>query len=1046
MISAFVLGLSWIVQEPVAELFGKDVGVKLVRVNGEILEEYYAKDEAGKLRLIVVSPTHEAAGPKADRTQITALSTGASSLFSSAPTFRFDSYQKLTQGGSHELILMKHTADGDVSKHIRVPEKGNVFDIQVNARFHKPKPMIHFLLCSYAFAPDGKPSKPDTTFAPGLRPNPGNVIGDHFFRAPVVMAQKGRLAASLLPDLDVLAENRPIPTIIDLDADSGVNDAALLSYGFCDHKLTGHVNFSTNPGMIRQVPSELTMAMQLILDANATPRGAYESANTYLWERYGSRHFDKVLPQVMPFRNYAGACYPAVMEEHYGDNKLGWFTRNIAKGGPLQHGEESEAEREEESHRAPNPDVVGGIPSGWGFTNGWVSWQCWFNQLRSAWGLKWWGEQANDKHLEERAEKMLNLALAAPMDQGAVPTTYLSRENTWRGSLIMPTTECYYDLPSIAWKGIWMLKWLEFEDCPRKDEILKQCLAMAGLMVKKQNADGSYPSWLDKSLKAIPVLDHSAQSALPAWFLLELAKRAPSKEQAEFKDSALKACDFLMANVVDQQRYYDFETFFSCSPKECLANGVVDNPEMHDTHTLQPPQNTLCMQWTAEALRAAKHATGKELYMEGAMKALNMMMLYQNVWPIAYRHVANTFGGFGVQNSDGEYNDARQAQFGCTLMDFGAELGRKDLFERGIAATRAAMTLINHPLHVGNDVYPDPNYPYGLQPENNGHGGTDQQNGRTGFDWGEGSGLASMAYALDKFGGVYVDDKNGWAVGIDGVTTDGKGEQVTAVMASNKMPWTGDYSVEVRYASGKESRTVHPAPALKIRRIDPEFTDGKLLVVAIPSWTSNGGGAHDFKGELKTSRGKRYPVSIVDKGFGAAIPVSEMQGATVRLEGTFNGKPIQCEEFSVLVDPIIEFDSWTLPAGWKYIGSFPQIPTHSTRLEFNNGGKGFIGTCEDGKGGYDDEFTGTVTSPLFMATNSKMRLMVGGGNGKDTYVELLSASGESLMQARGKNSERMEEVLWDLTPYVGQMLRMRIVDQATGGWGHINVGTITVGK
>ena len=31
------------------------------------------------------------------------------------------------------------------------------------------------------------------------------MIGDHFFRAPVVTAQRGTVAASLMPDLDVLA-------------------------------------------------------------------------------------------------------------------------------------------------------------------------------------------------------------------------------------------------------------------------------------------------------------------------------------------------------------------------------------------------------------------------------------------------------------------------------------------------------------------------------------------------------------------------------------------------------------------------------------------------------------------------------------------------------------------------------------------------------------------------------------------------------------------------------------------------------------------------
>ena len=234
-----------------------------------------------------------------------------------------------------------------------------------------------------------------------------------------------------------------------------------------------------------------------------------------------------------------------------------------------------------------------------------------------------------------------------------------------------------------------MLRWLQFDDCPRKDEIIKQCRAMADLMVSKQNSDGSTPTWLDKGLTVVPVLDHSAQSALPAWFLAEAQTALGAGNGQTYQRAATKAADFLAANVVDQQRYYDFEIFFSCSPKQCRQmNGVLDDPAMHDPHSLEPPQNTLCMQWTAEALMAVDRlpqyppATTIDhiRWREQALKALDIMAMYQNVWPISYRAAADDFGGFGVQNSDGEYNDARQAQFGCTLADFGVQLNRQDLF------------------------------------------------------------------------------------------------------------------------------------------------------------------------------------------------------------------------------------------------------------------------------------------------------------------------------------------------------------------------------
>lgn len=61
------------------------------------------------------------------------------------------------------------------------------------------------------------------------------------------------------------------------------------------------------------------------------------------------------------------------------------------------------------------------------------------------------------------------------------------------------------------------------------------------------------------------------------------------------------------------------------------------------------------------------------------------------MWPISYRVTAHLREA-SARRTDGEYDDARQAQFGATLRDFWAELKRQDYFERGVAATRAALT------------------------------------------------------------------------------------------------------------------------------------------------------------------------------------------------------------------------------------------------------------------------------------------------------------------------------------------------------------------
>jgi len=873
----------------VAQVDNGAVRVRIVRQGAELVEELSAKDRQGVYRQILVSATHPDAKPNGNGAGSSALRGSSVGLFDAPPSFRFTQ----AKANGRTLTLTSKLGEWSVTKTIEVPAGGVDIVETVDAKTTSAYPQIRYLLNSYAFAP----GKPDETWTPGLRPNDGDVIGDHWFRAPAAVLRKGSLAATVMPDLDVLSENRPIPTILDLDVANGVTKAPLVSYGFCDHRLSAHVRYTSDDSMTRPVPWQLKLRSQIRLDADATPGSPVSDAATYMWNRYGHRYFGKVLPQVMSFADYAELCYPAAFNEKMTG---GWFERNI------------------DGH------ICGGLPSGWGLDKGWVSWQCWFNQVRSAWGLRWWGKKLNHPDWVAKSEKMLNLALAAPVKQGACPTTYMSRTNEWKGALISPTADCYYDIPSIAWKSIWLLRWYSLPDCPRKTDIAKQLSDTYALMRRIQRADGSFPSWLTKNLKVASPLDRSAQSALPVWFIEEYAD-SPLGRDAKADDAIHRGVAFLEGAPVSNRLYYDFETFFSCSPKTCLQqNELIDDARMWDPHTMQPPQNTLSMQWCAEALfRASSLRWGRaERFAPGtapskAMMALDTMNMYQNVWPISYRPVAYTYGGFGVQNSDGEYDDARQAQFGSTLCDFGAKLGRQDLFERGVAAIRASLTLVNVP----NDpyqVYPNPNYPVGLEPENCGHGGANEQDGRSGFDWAEGSGLASAAEVMDKYGSTY-QGKN-WTVKIDAT----------------------------------------PAPY---------------------------------------------------------VPPTP------------------------LTDPAFEFTQPKL-AGWQVDGNFLNWPTRSNRYDFNANGKPFIGTCEDGRGWFDDTYTGTLVSPTFVTTKSSIHLLVGGGSGDTVGVELIDEKGQRLAVARGNDDERMHEVTWSTAALKGKKLRIRIFDNAKGPWGHINVGNI----
>ncbi|MEU3608743.1 GH32 C-terminal domain-containing protein [Streptomyces sp. NPDC035033] len=99
-------------------------------------------------------------------------------------------------------------------------------------------------------------------------------------------------------------------------------------------------------------------------------------------------------------------------------------------------------------------------------------------------------------------------------------------------------------------------------------------------------------------------------------------------------------------------------------------------------------------------------------------------------------------------------------------------------------------------------------------------------------------------------------------------------------------------------------------------------------------------------------------------------------------------------------------------------------------------GTGLVNTFLGG-----DASTGTLTSPEFTLSAKHLNLLVGGGDhpsGSDapTAVRLV-VDGETVRSATGTDSESLNWVSWDLSDLAGRTARIEVVDQNTGGWGHI---------
>ena len=82
---------------------------------------------------------------------------------------------------------------------------------------------------------------------------------------------------------------------------------------------------------------------------------------------------------------------------------------------------------------------------------------------------------------------------------------------------------------------------------------------------------------------------------------------------------------------------------------------------------------------------------------------------------------------------------------------------------------------------------------------------------------------------------------------------------------------------------------------------------------------------------------------------------------------------------------------------------------------------------------------GTLTSRSFRVTRPFASFLVAGGSQPSTRVEIVATdSRKPCLQISGDDTENLKPVVVDLTAHVGKDIFLRLVDENSGGWGHLN--------
>ena len=652
------------------------------------------------------------------------------------------------------------------------------------------------LMNSIYFFPEEKVARAheilDFAWLPNIHKDEEHVCGDHFFRSPIVAVAAEGFYLALAPDLDLFREHRSIRQAMDLRSLEKIIEAPSLSYGICQWEREEHMHSRHNPQMLKKVTtSELVYGFDILLGTYTEISEVTEILTEYLWSRYGIHYLADVRPQVLPFEEY-GRRYtyryelPETIASFSSEGKECIGINNVPRRGSNFH--------------------------------------AWENDLQVDYGIHHYAAKWDDNALKRISDGIVNLYKSLPRTQGAFPCIYNFEENQYEGSLFWTSRAVDplhgYDTAAMSTTVWWSLHY--YEDQVQDPEIISLAEKYAEFLLSVQTEKGAIPTYFYQDLTPARQLAESGTTALNGAVLARVARLTQSEKMRE---AVLKAGEFVFRMMVEEYHFFDFETYYSCSPQPLYAV---------DYWTGIKPQCTLSILWGADFLLELYRLTKDKRWLQYGEHLLRYLCLWQQVWNPSF-YPEYLYGGFGVLNTDAEWND-RQQKVVPTLVNYYLETGKKEFAERAVAACRAGFALMdmeeNHAnqindLHLGKELEihglvkttANAQPGQGYAPENI-HHCMDMDGAEyyaytswTGLTFSSGGSLTAAAYMEHHLGNVCVDLKNAYALGIDGVQAEllsTKQPEITvrSQLSSLPFPYCSSRQLIVKVLSEKEIETL----------------------------------------------------------------------------------------------------------------------------------------------------------------------------------------------------------------------------------------------
>ena len=581
----------------------------------------------------------------------------------------------------------------------------------------------------------------DFVWSQRIKTVPMDIVSHYNFRTPIIMLQQQEVFAGMIAGLEGVTEQDLQSFPLGMDMNVTEHQHPWLSFGgICVKGVSpdqpceaGHTHIvrGTDIAFVQIHMKEgdsFTYCYSLFI-CEAEKKLGYRMAQRYLWERYYGYRRETCHDL------YENVRFPGIFTLEQWEEEV-W---------------DKQAEKDFYTYQK-NGKTVGAITGrrqGEWFSrtdykhDAWFA--CWLQELVTGYGMYRHGKKSHQQKWIDRAEQILDLILEAPRTKGMFPVIcYLEEDGTetwlrddgWAG---------YYkefhtlQMSYTAWL---LVLWGEKLFPERKTEILDFCVDYAQFLLRVQHEDGCIPSWFDENGQPsrLQFRDFNAETAASAIFLLELSEVT---ERQDFREAGMRAVTFIEKEVRPRQRWFDLETFLSCAKKSF---------SFYDGITAQYPQCNLSAIFAAFAYLKKYRLTGDAGDMTKAEEVIDYLLLTQQIWNHPGIHI-DTFGGFTVQNTDNEWNDAREALCAILLYEAYISTGRWEYLERSVAAMQGGFQ----------------NLPY----ENWAHCGYEGMQYDSSLLWGCGIILTAAEYLDDKMEMISVDVREKKAIGLWGIEITG---------------------------------------------------------------------------------------------------------------------------------------------------------------------------------------------------------------------------------------------------------------------------------